>query len=356
MGLSNAPTVNPGSLGGINTYAAANPIAPVTGPTRLSRYSVTGTPYSFPLPSSPDQYYGYNGSDSHFESYNYHQPHQIHGILGHEAPIPVGIYSGTSGQEQLREWIPGVPQSGRTVSNGYEEKLHGGSSSSLPFAGLASTTTHETQPLFPAMSALASNLPASASDDRVLPTPTQNSIPSISSEVSGQGYNTDGPVSIKSDYSWAERSGSVSLPTTSGPATNASGRSSMAYPEDQKPLFPYNHFRNINDAQSSESSAAPEYAFAAATPTTSTVDEEITPASAFSSGSYTYSMPSSKRPSLSEGMLLSGQRYTPLPHRPLPAHYPYHHHRQTLGLHSKEYNETKNTSRTPLATVAASHP
>ena len=358
MGLSGTPTVNPGSLGGINTYAAANPVSSVAGPSRLSRYSMTGAPCPFPLASS-SEYYGYNGSESPFESYSYHQQPQVQSVPSHEAPNPVGIYAGTPNQEQLREWIPSIPQPGRAVSNGFEEKLHGGSSNSLPFIGSAHTSTHENQPMFPAMSILASNLPASASDDRVLPTPTQNSIPSINSEVSGQGYNTDGPISIKSDYSWAERSGSVSLPTTSAPNTTPSIRSSMAYPEDQKPLFPYSHFRSFKDAQPSESSTGPEYTLAASTSAASTLDEDMMPASSFGSGSYTYSLPSSKRPSASEGLLLNGRRYeplTPLPHRPSLAQYTHHHHHHILGLHEKEHNETKNASRNALTPVAASQP
>ena len=356
VSLSGTPTVNPGSLGGLNAYTAVNPTASMPGPSRLSRYSIGGTPYPISIGSSPE-YYGYGGGEGSFEPYNYHPAAQIQGMHGHEAVNPVAAYASAPSHEPLRQWAPGMPQAGRAVSTAYEEKLHAGLMSNPPLGG-QSAVTHGTQQLFPAMSALASSLPVSG--DRVLPTPTSSSHPSISSEASmgsSQGYNSENSVPIKNDLPWAERDESLSTPTTSGPVATASSKSLMVHTEDQKRLFPYAQYRNSNTSQSSEASSAPDYGIGAVTTAGGSMDEHVLSSSSFGSGSYTYSLPSSsKRPSGSEGTLLNGQPYTPLPVRPAPVqHTHHHHHHHPLALQNKGQNENKSTSRTSLAPVPGTY-
>ncbi|KAI4149447.1 MAG: hypothetical protein LQ340_004622 [Diploschistes diacapsis] len=340
MGLNGPPSVNPGVLGGINAYQVVGPVA---GAARSHRQSITAT-YPYPLGNS-SEYYCLNGSEGTFEPYNVQQASQLGSMPGHEASSdPASMYPS---QEQFRQWVPGVPQQGRVSANTFEDGSNSKLSYGLPLVG-STPATAETHSVFPGMSTLASSLPPSQMGGRILPSLRSNANPSVTAEASlgsSHQYNLDGSVPVKSDLSWIERSDSISTSTGSGSSLSGSSLLQTTTSDDQKFAPPYGRFRAQNTSQSGEQSTAPEFAMTTAASAANTLDEQMLPSGSFGNNSYTYSLPSdSKQPSASDGTLLSGQTYTPLPHRPYQVSQAHH---QILGLQTRDQGGTKNSSPRP---------
>lgn len=350
LGLNATPSVNPGPLGGLKSFQVANSMSAVSTPAQMPRYSLGGS-YSCAV-GSPVEYYGYNGSEGSFEPYNFHSSSHANSIAPHDVMASTSMYTNP---EPIRQWGTGLAQPGRAASSMYEDSPSAKSAHGLPHLPLTATVGEVTS-RFSEMSALANSLPPSMLGDRVLPNPKSNLLSSPTPEApvnSSQAYVPEGSTPIKSDLSWAERNESLPNSITASPNTSTFKSHLATHPEDLEGSFSYSHFRSPSTSQATESSS-PHYAITATTTAASTLDEQIMSSTSYGTNSYTYSLPStSKRPSATEGTLLSGQAYTPLPSRPSPAQQA--HHQKILGLHKRERGDARKTSRASVTPVGGSY-
>ena len=340
--MNGPPSVNPGSLGGISPYQPIENGLPTSAQGRLVRTQF-GNPWPYPGGSSSDCY-GYNAAgEGAFGQYGLHATNQISGVPN-ESADPTNIYGS---QEHLRQWAPAVPQSGRSASNAFENSSNTKLPHALPLLG-STSTSGEAHHTFPGMGALASSLPASAMNDRLLPNPRSNATASSVSETplsASQVFNPEGSVPLKSEPAWFERTDGLSAPPVGGSGASASNQLLTAPSEAQKLAFSYPRLRTQTTSQ--ELSSAPEFAMGTATTAASTLDEQMLPTSSFGTNSYTYSLPSdSKQPSVSQSTLLNGQSYSPLPS------HQYQHSQTTFELPRKEH---ANSKRSLLTTAARTY-
>lgn len=294
--------------------------ASFSGTGRFSRHLVHGGTLYLP------EFCTYPGGETAFESCNYNSPSQMNCLPQQETPHSASLFMSS---DHVRPWSSSVPQLARLGSNAFEE-----ASAARPPMGLnpylSTPAAGDGNTAFHGLGSLASYLPLSV-HDRTLPNPKPGQISNVGEAAlpNSHVYVSDSVAPSKNSIQWVERGESATMPSTTvpNPGNNmrtSSLRSSTNQSEQEDTPLGYEQLPLQGHSVSSEaasSTATSESSLNRIAATSTSIEDNGSVSNAYGglTGLYTYSLSSSGRSSaqqLSEGTLLSGQTYTPIPHRP----------------------------------------
>ena len=329
--LTSSPALVQPHHSSLHAYHFNHPGASLTsssfpGASRLlSRYPHS-SPFPYPLQNG-SEHYSYGVADGICEPYSF-QSSQSAYVPNHDSSN-TGAMFGVP--ENPRSWSSTVSHAGRPVPSNFDQESAQirYPTSTLPYINPASAVS-DVQSVFSGMASLASSLP---SDDRVLPTPRTNNLPTSTEPLHGSsaGYfaEVSSTLGSRPQLSWnAERTSSVcaqnSHSMTSKKNSAVSTTSTKASsPEPQEPPFNYSTLQTTQPSPTSTMTSASEFAMTPTSASSSALDDQVLSGQPYLpdiSSSYSYPLNGNKsqQPPALDNALLGSQSYTSLPRQGQP--------------------------------------